>query len=544
MQPVGPSANDPTVQSPPPIGVGTVVAATYELTSVLGRGGMGVVWAARHLRLPGKIVALKLLHNGDKHPEAYARFRREAEIVSRIGHPNIIEVIDFNTLPNGTPYIVLEYLQGESLAQRLTRGRLPLGEALDFLRQMGSALQAAHHAGIVHRDLKPENIFLCPTDAGGEIHERIKVLDFGISKIKGSQSIVTQDSALIGTPQYMAPEQALGRNQEIDGRTDLFALGGIVYEMLAGHAPFAGEAMAGVLYSIVHEPHVSLAVANPDVPAAISAAVDRALAKLPADRFPDVGAFVEAATGRPLASLRNSGDRGVRQEPAAPTGGPAKSGPVAHAETSLLPTGGTVELPPPPDGAVNPVTRTSRLSRWGTIAAIGGAIAAAAIVGGIVAHRRPQPDNPSKGTIAPEAKVPADQHPIAATVVDAAQSAVTTDGPSAASGSGSARPSDVQSDRHRNRTVVRERAPALAPETEAEIIQAEQALQHGDTDTAVRLAQHSLFAGKSARAFVVIARARCLQGDLSAAHAALARLTPSQQAPVMRDCAAHGVDLR
>src|SRR5579859_1098740 len=148
---------------------GMVVGDTYEVVALIGRGGMGSVWSARHRRLPDKRVAVKVLHTGALDQEAYARFRREAEIASRIGHPNIVEVLDFNTLPSGAPYLVLEYLEGESLASRLRRGPLALEEALEIMRQVGSALQAAHAAEVVHRDLKPDNIFLCPTDSGGVI---------------------------------------------------------------------------------------------------------------------------------------------------------------------------------------------------------------------------------------------------------------------------------------------------------------------------------------------------------------------------------------
>src|SRR4029079_14445084 len=123
---LGPDATDPTMQGPVPFGVGTVVAGTYEVTALLGQGGMGAVFVARHLRVPGKRVALKVLHQGGKDGESYARFRREAEIVSRIGHPNIVEGLDFNTLADGTPYLVLEFLAGESLGARVARGPLPL----------------------------------------------------------------------------------------------------------------------------------------------------------------------------------------------------------------------------------------------------------------------------------------------------------------------------------------------------------------------------------------------------------------------------------
>lgn len=290
------------------IKVGTVLRDTYELTSLLGKGGMGSVFLARHLRLPGKQVAVKvLLHSDDLSEEQYARFRREAEIASQLGHPNIVEVVDFHSLEDGTPYLVMEYLRGESLAHRLRKGRMSMREAFSVARQMGSALQAAHRAGVVHRDLKPANVFLVPTETEGMIVERVKLLDFGISKLMGSQTLQTQEDVLMGTPRYMAPEQAMGRNREVDSRSDIFAFGCIVYEMLCGDSPFAGGTIAEVVYRVVHEHPESLAARMPDLPGRAVSAVDRALAKQPKDRYQDVATFIAELTGTALQSLAGLG---------------------------------------------------------------------------------------------------------------------------------------------------------------------------------------------------------------------------------------------
>lgn len=286
------------------IRIGTVLRETYELTSLLGKGGMGSVFLARHLRLPGKQVAVKvLLHSEDLSPEQYARFRREAEIASQLGHPNIVEVVDFHSLEDGTPYLVMEHLRGESLAHRLRKGRLTLREAFSIARQMGSALMAAHRAGVVHRDLKPANVFLVPTETEGMVAERVKLLDFGISKLMGSQTLQTQEDVLMGTPRYMAPEQAMGRNKDVDARSDIFAFGCIVYEMLCGDSPFSGGTIAEVVYRVVHEQPESLASRVPDLPGRAVAAVDKALAKSPKDRYPDVATFIAELTGTPLQAL-------------------------------------------------------------------------------------------------------------------------------------------------------------------------------------------------------------------------------------------------
>ncbi len=290
--------------------VGAVVAETYRIEGLIGRGGMGAVWAAEHLRLPGRHVAVKvLLDAAAGGEEMLQRFRREAEIASRLGHPNIVEVLDFNLLPTGQPYIVLEYLQGETLAARLVGGRLPLEEALAISRQIGSALQAAHRAGVVHRDLKPENVFLCTPEE--DMPTRVKVLDFGISKIRGSQSLRTQDAILMGTPQYMSPEQATGRNATVDGRTDVFALGAIVYEMLGGQPAFAGGSLAEVVSRVVHGQPTPLRELAPALPANVLAAVDRALEKDPAARFQDIGSFILELTGRPLHTFSTGQPRGL-----------------------------------------------------------------------------------------------------------------------------------------------------------------------------------------------------------------------------------------
>ncbi len=287
--------------------VGSVIADTYTIEALIGRGGMGAVFLASHNRLPGKKVAIKVLHAEMTGEEVLARFKREAEIASRLGHPNIVAVHDFNLMDDGTPYLVLEYLHGESLAQRLRQGPLAIEPALSIVRQVGSALAAAHREGIVHRDLKPQNIFLVPTEVDGRIVEIAKVLDFGISKIRGSQTVKTQDSALLGTPQYMAPEQATGQHKHVDERTDVFAFGAIVYEMLSGQPAFSGETIPEVVFKVVYEPPTPLAQLASSVPESITAAVHRAMAKQAAERFPNVGDFVEAVTGQPLAPLRTGG---------------------------------------------------------------------------------------------------------------------------------------------------------------------------------------------------------------------------------------------
>jgi serine/threonine-protein kinase len=284
------------------IDVGTVIAGTYTIEALIGRGGMGAVFLASHNRLSGKKVAIKVLHAELADAEVLARFEREANIASELAHPNIVNVTDYNVLPDGTPYLVLEYLEGETLAGRLRRGPLELAHAMSIVRQVGSALAAAHRAGIVHRDLKPQNIFLAPTEVDGRVVELAKVLDFGISKIRGSQTVKTQDSTLLGTPQYMAPEQATGQHANVDERTDVFALGVIVYEMLTGEPAFTGASIPEVVFKVVYEEPRSLAEQAPDTPKQVLDAVATAMKKSALERFPTVNSFVEALTGQPLLS--------------------------------------------------------------------------------------------------------------------------------------------------------------------------------------------------------------------------------------------------
>ncbi len=293
--------NSPTRSA---IDVGSVIADTYTIEGVIGRGGMGAVFLASHKRLPGKKVAIKMLHADMGDDETLKRFEHEAQIASRLGHPNIVAVHDFNTLPDGTPYIVLEYLEGETLGQRLRSGPILLEQALSIVRQIGSALAAAHREGIVHRDLKPANIFLVPTEVDGRIIEIAKVLDFGISKIRGSQTVKTQESSLLGTPQYMAPEQATGQHSAVDERTDVFALGAIVYEMLCGHPAFTGASIPEVVFKVVYEQPPPLAQEAPSLPPSIAATVQQAMAKQAGDRFANVNAFVEALTGQSVSLVR------------------------------------------------------------------------------------------------------------------------------------------------------------------------------------------------------------------------------------------------
>jgi eukaryotic-like serine/threonine-protein kinase len=527
--------------------VGVVVAGDFEITGLLGKGGMGAVWGARHLRLPGKRVAIKVLLGGMDDAQALARFQREAEIASRIGHAGIVEVLDFNKLPDGTPYQVLEFLAGENLGARLRRGPMPQGAALDVARQIGSALAAAHRAGVVHRDLKPENIFLCPTDAGGVVTERVKVLDFGISKIRGSQTVKTQDQVLIGTPQYMSPEQASGQNAAVDARTDLFALGAIVYEMLSGRPAFSGESVIAVIMNVVTGTPAPLATLVPQAPASVVAAVERALAKKPEERFADVAGFIEALTGKPLQTL-GVGPAGItapgahaplsQEELMAATMAPvsgvaATAAPPAQLLTGGAPTGAApIALTTPPAPAVK---RGSPLVWVGAAAVLG------AVVVGLAMHRGTPVPAPVPVAAPTEPKAAAPPPPVAPPPVappPVAPSPVAPPEPPRTAVAAQPGPSPV------SRREKKISGHVLPDDVRADLESAEAALVRGDTREAKRLAQHSLLGQRTGRAFSVLTQAACREGDLTNARAGLRNVGGGERAGVLKACEAAGLDLK
>jgi serine/threonine-protein kinase len=262
--------------------VGHTIGGSYRVTRVLGSGGMGTVYEASHVRIP-KQFAIKVL-NGERvtSEEALKRFWREAQIAGSLGSKHIVDVIDFSTLENGAPYMVMELLRGEDLSARIKRrGRLPLREALAICEQIVAALSLAHTRGIIHRDLKPENVFLCTEEDGTEL---VKILDFGISKVRGEERTLTGDR-LLGTPAYMSPEQARSDSAQIDERTDIYALGAVVYEMLTGHMAFDANGVYATLTKILEEMPAPMSSLVPELPTALDAVVRRALAKEASDRY-------------------------------------------------------------------------------------------------------------------------------------------------------------------------------------------------------------------------------------------------------------------
>jgi serine/threonine protein kinase len=271
--------------------VGQVLANTYKVVRPLGRGGMGAVFEATNVRI-GKKFAIKVLSErvrADR--QVLERFRREALIATDIGHPHIVEVIDFDCTDDGLAYMVMEFLQGQDLSVVLNAvGPLPVERAVHIAGQICSALHAAHQHNVVHRDLKPANIFLC-RDRGHD--DFVKVLDFGISKILGAASNLTSGNTVIGTPCYMAPEQAESRHERVGPWTDVFALGTMLYQVLSGEQPFIADSTPALLYKIVRHRPPALDELRPTIPGALAAVVAKAMEKRPEDRFASMRELAE-----------------------------------------------------------------------------------------------------------------------------------------------------------------------------------------------------------------------------------------------------------
>lgn len=295
--------------------VGYVIDGRYRIEGVLGRGGMGVVYRARH-EVIDKIVAVKiLLANSD--PDVVERFVNEARAATAIGNQHIVDTMDFGALPDGSTYFVMEYLQGETLARRIKKERfIAVAHALSITRQIAEGMNAAHRAGIVHRDLKPENIFLEPHESAQDF---VKLLDFGIAKVQYAQNRITRAGTIFGTPHYMSPEQAAG--SEVDPRSDIYSLGVILYEMLLGRVPFDAENPMGLLTQHMYTEPTPLTRAE-GAPQEISSTVDavamKCLAKKPEERYQTMADLLldldRIHRGQPPAALADLLARAQRME--------------------------------------------------------------------------------------------------------------------------------------------------------------------------------------------------------------------------------------
>jgi serine/threonine-protein kinase len=357
--------------------LGQVLAGKYRIEEKIDEGGMGCVYRATHV-LMEKTVAVKVLHPAlAADDKIVARFTREAKAASRISHPHAINVTDFGESENGIVYLVMEYLRGRTLKDIVRgEGPMPLARVVEIVRQVSGALEAAHEQGVVHRDLKSDNIMLEEATGGGDW---AKVLDFGIAKIKQteqSQSVhetdpgLTSPNLIIGTPQYMSPEQC-SQASDIDTRSDLYSFGVILYEMLAGHVPFTGDSPTAIMMKHLQEPPPSILEERKDLPAGVGRVIARALAKRPEDRYQKAGELYDelnaAAAEAPNISTGAVTPAISTARVVVPTGqnAPARTTLGERDEEATVVSADysrprTDELPPP----VAPVPEHSTFSPW------------------------------------------------------------------------------------------------------------------------------------------------------------------------------------
>ncbi|MCA9645113.1 MAG: serine/threonine protein kinase [Polyangiaceae bacterium] len=266
--------------------VGRILGGRYQVKSRINSGGMGVLFEGIDLRSQAPVAIKLLAREFAASPEVVARFELEAHALERVRHPGVVRLLDASFEVGGDAYLVLELLEGESLGDFLhRRGALAADEVVRLVTQIAQGLHAAHRAGVVHRDLKPDNIMLVDG-----LEQRVKVLDFGICKVKGRP--LTRQQVVLGTPDYMSPEQAQGRSG-VDAAADQFALGVLAFEMLSGHVPFDADDPMQILYRVVHEPAPDLTAFAPWIPVEVNDVIQRALSKNPKGRF---GSVLEFAT--------------------------------------------------------------------------------------------------------------------------------------------------------------------------------------------------------------------------------------------------------
>ncbi len=339
--------------------IGQVLSGNYRLTDLVGSGGYADVYLARDLRT-NTLVAVKILHQHiARDPDLAARFEREAALARRLQTPHIARVLDAGQDATSPPYMVMEYVQGLTVAELLRRhGPFPIPDAVHIVDQVLSALGTAHALGIVHRDIKPQNLMI---DAG----RHLKVLDFGIARVAGAGTM-TASGHLLGTPEYMALEQVEGR--PVDHRADLYAAGAVLYQLLTGRPPYVRLADTDIwelIRKVRTEPPPSIRLLRPDVPSPLAALVERAMARNPVDRFQSaqemrealaVAAGTDSPTPRPAALAPPAASlppdtRPTREMPAVPTAGPYPPRPASPVPAPPLPSGATRIMPAVPGAA-------------------------------------------------------------------------------------------------------------------------------------------------------------------------------------------------
>jgi serine/threonine-protein kinase len=381
-----------------PVKEGDLLAGKYRVERVLGVGGMGIVVAARHEQLEQRVAIKFVRDDALGNDEAVARFLREARAAVKLRSEHAAKVLDVGTLESGAPYMVMEYLEGADLGAILVeRGPLPVSSVAEYVVQACEAVAEAHAAGIVHRDLKPQNLFLAATVGGGA---RVKVLDFGVSKTLSTTGsgggALTQTRSMLGSPLYMSPEQ-MRSSRDVDARSDVWALGVVLFELLTRRWPYEAETMPELVLKVVTEPPQSLAELRPDVPAAMVDIVERCLKKEPGERFANAAELALALEPFAPPESRITVER-ARMAMGSTGRGPMVSSPalnVATAETSAP----RPALTPAAWGSGKQETLVSEPKRSGGGGMwIGAGIAVAAVVGGAVFLLRGHEAPPSAAT--------------------------------------------------------------------------------------------------------------------------------------------------
>jgi eukaryotic-like serine/threonine-protein kinase len=319
--------------------IDSVVNGRYHIVRQLGEGGMSVVYEVQHVKLKRQFALKKLLPALMENEEAMIRFEREAELLASLRHPHVVDIIDWDVLPDGTPFMVLEFLHGAHVRVRLDRAPMPWEAIARIGDQAMSALALAHRIGITHRDLKPENLFISIDDSG---EERVKLLDFGVSKMRGLGR-TTGQHAMLGTPSYMSPEQAQGQTDLIGPSTDVWAMGTILYELATQRVAFTGETLVQTVVNITSGRPQPMSSYRPDTPAAFAELIDRAISPDPERRI----TTIEELRSGLKASLEPVLMRG--RVPTAMGGVP----PLLRPPTPV--PGGRVPTPPPGGRAPTPV---------------------------------------------------------------------------------------------------------------------------------------------------------------------------------------------
>jgi serine/threonine protein kinase len=352
--------------------IGTNIGS-YRILAKLGEGGMGAVYAAEHTLL-GRRAAIKvLLPELSRRAEVVERFFNEARASTAIGDLGVVQIFDFGHHVDGSAFIVMELLEGESLDARLRRvGVLPVRDALRIVRQMAQTLATVHARGVIHRDLKPDNVFLV-IDPEAEGGERSKILDFGIAKLTEATGIgsQTRTGSLMGTPLYMSPEQCRGAGA-IDRRSDVYALGCVLFHLLCGRPPFEGEGAGDILVKHITQPAPAPSSVRPGLHAAVDALVLRCLAKSPDERFATMNEVVAAVAG---VQVQLTGGAATPHDlTTAAVDWRRLTPPPPTATTLGSSVGTTATVPPPP-------------SRRGWLVAVGGLVVVAAVAGAVLATR-------------------------------------------------------------------------------------------------------------------------------------------------------------